>query len=214
MRWKAIINKRKLAGEIVDIPGDFVDLPRFYDHSFLRYLNQLAENCGLFPIFDDVHPVGENNGEVYLSKYFEEQMVRNQTVGQDKKTSMCQCPTCTAYMSKNTQQQTRLFAPEDKNDSNDEDNVNNDNSNGVNMINLPVVPAGPPFLMQPPPSAFVPPIPLVYYQQAGWRPLDCCYMVGDYHCATYAGYLWRKNCGMQVLGKPPHHLTSPVRKRR
>jgi hypothetical protein len=27
--WKAKINKEKLAGEIVDIPGDFVDLPRF-----------------------------------------------------------------------------------------------------------------------------------------------------------------------------------------
>jgi hypothetical protein len=29
MRWKAIINKRRLAGEIMDIPGDFVDLPCF-----------------------------------------------------------------------------------------------------------------------------------------------------------------------------------------
>ncbi len=29
MRWNAAINKRKLAGEIVDIPGDFIDLPRY-----------------------------------------------------------------------------------------------------------------------------------------------------------------------------------------
>jgi hypothetical protein len=99
MRWKAKINKQKLALESVDIPGDFVDLPRFYDHSYLHYLNERAGNCGLPPIFDDVHPVGENNGEVFLSKYFEEQLVRNQTVGQDKKTSMCLCPTCTTYMS-------------------------------------------------------------------------------------------------------------------
>jgi hypothetical protein len=70
---------------------------------YLAYLNELAENCGLPPIFDDVHPVGENNGEVYLSKYFDKQMVRNQTVGQDKITHMCRCPTCTTYMSKNTQ---------------------------------------------------------------------------------------------------------------
>ena len=216
MRWKAIINKRKLAGEIVDIPGDFVDLPRFYDHSFLRYLNQLAENCGLFPIFDDVHPVGENNGEVYLSKYFEEQMVRNQTVGQDKKTSMCQCPTCTAYMSKNTQQQTRLFTPEQQ-DNNAENT--NDNSNDANMRNLPVVPAVPPFFMQPPPPStaaflFVPPIPLAELAHGGWmpRPHDCCYMVGDHHCATYAAYLRRKNSGLQVLGKPPHEMTCPVRR--
>jgi hypothetical protein len=64
MRWKAKINKRKLAGEIVDIPGDFVDLPRFYDHSFLHYLNERAKNCSLPPIFDNVHLVGENSGEV------------------------------------------------------------------------------------------------------------------------------------------------------
>ena len=103
MRWKAIINKRRLVGEIVDIPGDFVDLPHFYYHSFLHYLNKHAENCGLPPIFDDVHPVGENNGEVCLSKYFEEQIVRNETVGQDKKTSMCQCSACTTYLSNNRQ---------------------------------------------------------------------------------------------------------------
>jgi hypothetical protein len=47
MCWKAQISKRKLEGEIVDIPADFVDLPRFYDQSFLHFLNQLAENCGL-----------------------------------------------------------------------------------------------------------------------------------------------------------------------
>jgi hypothetical protein len=56
----------------MDIPGDFVDLPPFYDHSFLHYyLNERAKNCSLPPIFDDVHLVGKNNGEVYLSKKFE-----------------------------------------------------------------------------------------------------------------------------------------------
>jgi hypothetical protein len=225
MRWKAKINKRKLAGEIVDIPGDFVDLPRFYDHSFLHHLNERAKKCGLPPVFDDVHLVGKNNGEVYLSKYFEQQMVRNQTVGQDKKTSMCQCQTCTTYLSKNTEQQATLLAPpEDKNKDDDEGNEKNEGRNDVNLLNLPAVP---PFLMQPavattflmppPPStSFVPPIPLVYYAAGGWmpRPQDCCYMVGDYHCTTYAGYLRQKNCGMRVLGKPPHHLTCPVRNRR
>jgi hypothetical protein len=55
MRWKAAINKPKLAEEIVDIPGDFVDLPQYHDHSCLDYLNKLAENCGLPSIFDHVH---------------------------------------------------------------------------------------------------------------------------------------------------------------
>jgi hypothetical protein len=147
-------------------------------------------------------------------KLFDKQMVRNQTVGQDKITHMCRCPTCTTYMSKNTQQQTRLFAPE-------EDNANNnDNSNdNVNLRNLPVVPAVQPFFMQPPPPStaaflFVPPIPLAELAYGGWMPWphDCCYMVGAHHCATYAAYLRRKNSGVQVLGKPPHEMTCPVRR--
>ena len=211
MRWKARINKQKLAGESVDIPGDFVDLPRFYDHSYLHYLNERAVSCGLPPIFDDVHPVGENNGEVFLSKYFEEQLVRNDAVGQDKDTSMCLCPTCITYMSKNTQP--RLFASEENDDNDD-----NDNSNG--MLNLPpVMPAAPPLAMQPaaPSTAacFVPPIPLAELA-VSWmlRPHDCCYKygVGEHHCAKYAEYLRRKNTGQQVLGKPPHDSSCPVRR--
>jgi hypothetical protein len=209
MRWKAKINKRKLAGESVDIPGDFVDLPRFYDHSYLHYLNERAGSCGLTPIFDDVHPISENNGEVFLSTYFEEQLVRNQKWGQDKKTSMCLCPTCITYMSKNTQ--IGLFAPEEN-----DDNDGNDNSNG--MLNLSVVPPAPPFFMQPALSTaacFVPPIPLAELG-AGWmpRPHDCCYKygTGEFHCATYAEYLHRKKAGQQVLGKPPHDSSCPVRR--
>jgi hypothetical protein len=212
MRWKAEINKRKLEGGIVDIAGDFIDLPRFFDHSYLDYLNNLAENCGLPPIFDDVHRIGKNNGEVYLSKYFEEQMVRNQTVGQDKKTSMCLCPACTTYLSssKNTQI-TRFQPPED----------NNNDNNDASTIYLPVVPpAAPPFFRKPPPStpasSFVPPpiLPLTQLAYAGgWlRPNDCCNMVGNFYCANYDSYLRKKINGVQILGKPPHDSSCPVRR--
>jgi hypothetical protein len=202
MRWRAKINKQKLAGESVDIPGDFVDSPRFYDHSYLHYLNERVLSCGLPPIFDEVHPVSENNGEVFLSKYYEEQLVRNRTVGQDKKTSMCLCPSCIKYMSKNTQ--ISLFAQEENDD-------NDDNDNSIGVLNLT------PFFMQPAPSTaacFVPPIPLAELT-VGWmpRPHDCCYTYGNgaYHCATYAEYLRRKNTGVKVLGKPPHDSSCPVR---
>jgi hypothetical protein len=50
MRWKAKVNKRELVVEIMDIPGDFVEIPEYYDHSYLDYLSELAENCGLSPI--------------------------------------------------------------------------------------------------------------------------------------------------------------------
>lgn len=120
---------------------------------------------------------------------------------------ICQCPTFIAYISKNTQVR---FAPEENDDSGD-----NDNSNG--MLNFPVVPAaGPPLFMQPSPSTAACFIPPILELAVGWmpRPHDCCYKygVGEYHCATYAEYLRRKNAGMQVLGKPPHDSSCPVRR--
>ncbi len=216
MRWKAKINKRKLAGEIVDIPGDFVDLPRFYDHSFLHYLNERAKNCSLPPIFDDVHLVGENNGEVYLSKYFEEQMVRNTLWGQDKKTSMCQCPTCTTYMTKN-KQHTRVFAPFSQAKNNNHDEMKRKHMLMNSPLMVPVPPPSTVVVPAAPPGAFfgVAPVPLAELAYGGWmpRPHDCCYMIGNHHyCATYAGYLRRKYAGVRVLGKPPHDSTCPVRR--
>jgi hypothetical protein len=237
MRWKYDMNNKKLAGETkgVYIPGEYQDLPRFFDHSFLQCLNELAQSKGLPPIFDNVHLIGKNNGEVFLSKYCKEQMVRNQTVGQDKKTKMCQCPTCTTYMPKNTQSTRFLFAPdnnnEDNNDNDDTSNKNDDNND--NSDDLPLVPAVPPLFIRPsstpasfvpptsippsstPASLFVPPIPLAELAYGHWmpRPRDCCYMVvGNYHCSKYAEYLRCKHSGMQVLGKPPHDMTCPVRR--
>jgi hypothetical protein len=80
-----------------------------------------------------------------------------------------------------------------------------------------LVPAGPPFFIQPPltTACLFPPIPPAVLAVGGWmpRPHDCCYKygVGDYYCATYAGYLRRKNSGERILGKPPHHSSCPVR---
>jgi hypothetical protein len=81
------------------------------------------------------------------------------------------------------------------------------------------VPTVPPYFMHPPPPSttaflFVPSIPLTELVYGGWmsRPHGCCYMVGAHHRATYAAYLWRKYSLVQVLGKPPHEMTCPVRR--
>jgi hypothetical protein len=128
MRWKAKVSKRKSDGEMFEmfeILFSFDELPRHYDNSFLQHLNKLTQNCGgLPPVFDDVHQVHKNNGEVCLSKYFAEQMEQNKIMGQDKKTAICLCPMCTTHMLKN--EQTRSFAPEDDNDDDMDDNDNNE----------------------------------------------------------------------------------------
>jgi hypothetical protein len=219
MRYKYGQNNKRLAGESIDIPGDFSDLPRFFDHSLLHFLNELAQSKGLPTIFDDVHLISANNGEVFLSKYFKEQMVRNATVSQHTKTAMCLCPTCTTYMPKNALVLfERQHNDDDDNDSNNDNdnNDNNDNSNDVNMLNLPIAPTVPPLFIRPSSAGalFVPPVPLAELAYGYWmpRPHDCCYMVGDHHCSTYAEYRRRKHSGVQVLGKPPHDATCPVRR--
>ena len=76
----------------VGIPSVFVNKPRFYDHSFLQYLNELAEGLGLPLVFADVHKINNDNGEVFLSKYFEAQIARNlsKTPMIDNKRCICQ----------------------------------------------------------------------------------------------------------------------------
>jgi hypothetical protein len=209
MRYKYEQNNKKLAGERIDIPGDFTDLPRFYDHSFLHFLNELAQRKGLRIIFDDVHPMSENNDEVFLSKYFREQMERNKSVGQDKKTAMCQCPTCMTHTPKNTLLVARHNNDDNDNGNNDDDNNddngndanndNNDNSDDVNRLNLPVAPTVPPlFFRQSSAGAtsfFVHPIPLAELACGHFlpRPHGCCYMVGSHHCSTCAHCRHRKH---------------------
>ncbi len=212
MRWKHSINNKRLAGETVNMQGAFIHSPQFYDHSFLHYLNDLARTKGLRPVFDDVHLIGENNGEVFLSKYFDDQMVRNQKGGQDEKTSMCQCPTCIACMLKNNTP-TRLFAPENDNNDNDNDNSNDADMPDSLPTSLPV--ALPLFIPPTSTASFVPPVLLTQLAYRHWmqpRPLDCCYMAGDQYCSSYAAYLRRKHSGGPARGKPPHDETCPVRR--
>ena len=164
--------------------------------------------------FDDVHPVGKSNRKLCLSQYIEEQMVRNQTAGQDKKTSMCQCHARTTYMSKNLQ--TRLFAPEDNADK-DENDKNDNSKDHVNMRNLPVVPAVPPFFMQPPSTAafFVPP---ASHLQKWHMAVGCDGHMIAATCWLAITIVQRTLCifAESALacksGKPPHERTSPVRR--
>jgi hypothetical protein len=60
---------------------------------------------------------------------------------------------------------------------------------------------------------FVPPIQLAELAVAGRMPRPHnLYGDGECHCAAYADYIRRKNAGMQVLGKPPHDSSCPVRR--
>jgi hypothetical protein len=217
-RWKATMRLDGAVGN--KIPSSFVDLPQFYDYLLLLYLNDEAFKCGLPLIFCDLHPIRENNGEVFLSKYFDAQIGRNNSVKQDPKTKLCLRPTCKARVlapaSPFSQERVTaairsIVAAAIRSNSNDSTPVSIESS--LPPFSQPVIVAQ----EQPQPSTaavFVPSIPLAEMVYGAWmpRPHDCCYMVGDFHCATYALYLRRKISGVQVLGKPPHEMTCPVRR--
>jgi hypothetical protein len=96
-RWKHHVNQKKLDGADIKIPGNFEDEPPFWDHSLLASINAEATRHGLASLFDFVAPIEEDNGEEFLSEYFTSQMDRNETVGQDNRTSFCKCSTCERY---------------------------------------------------------------------------------------------------------------------
>jgi hypothetical protein len=97
-RWREHVNKQKLLGKDIHGTVEYLEEPEFYDHSYLDLLNHCTMSLGIDPIFEFVVvPPRESNGEVFLSKCFEEQQNRNSTVGQDKTTKLCNCRHCQAY---------------------------------------------------------------------------------------------------------------------
>lgn len=84
-RWTYHVNKKRLVGTEPEVPLHFAFQPPFWDHSFCNKVNQGYAALNLKQPFDFVTQIGENNGEVFASKYFKEQEVRNKECGQDKK---------------------------------------------------------------------------------------------------------------------------------
>jgi hypothetical protein len=96
-RWREHVNKAKL--ECKEIPGTvkLEGKSPFWGHSYLHLLNRCAKSLGLQPCFDFVTPPSDDNGEVFLSEYFEQQKRQNETVGCDKGTKFCNCRICRQY---------------------------------------------------------------------------------------------------------------------
>ena len=76
------------------LPGHFQTLPLHWDHSLLHHLNETTVKLGLPTPFDNVKALQEDNGEVFLSVYFEQQARRNSLHGQERDTHQCLCSTC------------------------------------------------------------------------------------------------------------------------
>ena len=78
-----------------DIPSRFEDEPEYFDQSELSWLNSLGEQKGYVEIFKGARQPPVNNGEVFLSKYLDQEMKRkSKKASMDTKTNKCNCPEC------------------------------------------------------------------------------------------------------------------------
>jgi hypothetical protein len=197
-RWKENVNKQKLLGTDVAGTVEYLDEPRFYDHSYLHLLNNRAISLGLDPIFDFVVPPREENGEVFLSKYFEEQEKRNSTVGQDKKTKLCNCLNCRAYLLSEPADP-QFPEQEEANDPVETDQQQEQEQEvlfGQRMVqcavNSTIV------------DAILPSVaPWFYPSPLSLAPSDCCFSWPPFYCKKKREYYNRKYHGGGRKGRPP-----------
>jgi hypothetical protein len=95
-RLKEHVNNQKTNEEDIASTVEYEDEPLFWDHSYLDLLNHQAQLLGMNQIFQFVTPPCEDNGEVFLSKYFEQQ--QQQTRKGDDKSSLCSCKDCRNFL--------------------------------------------------------------------------------------------------------------------
>ena len=76
------------------IPSWLHGVPVFYKHSNLAALNNKAASVGAPLPFLNVHPLPEDNGEVYLSEYFKAQQRHNAELKPHPENDRCPCCSC------------------------------------------------------------------------------------------------------------------------
>ena len=98
-RYKSETDDRLRKGEVIGVSGNSSEIPLHYDHSYLHYLNELASSKSLPPIFENVRVPVKNNGEVFLSKYFHEEMTRIKLCAQESVyKKVCSCKSCQNFL--------------------------------------------------------------------------------------------------------------------
>jgi hypothetical protein len=80
IRWRLALSEAMAEeGRVFKyLPAHLRETPPHLNHSLLAYLNQKATSRGCTSPFSKVRDLPPNNGEVFLSKYFKEQLRRNE----------------------------------------------------------------------------------------------------------------------------------------
>lgn len=192
--------------------------PMHYDHAFLHHLNSLAELNGLPPVFANVTVPTCDNGEVFLSKYFQQQVARNKAslkmvnVG----SKLCLCKSCNnRHQIKDKNLETFSYIPQ----KGALITMQEDPQPKLGTVNV-----NPQLFMKPPAPTqqILLPNPYTNYQHylprfiQAPRPTNCCYLVGPtYYCAAFLEYLKKKKEKLHMVrGRPPHDMHCPVKSKK
>jgi hypothetical protein len=197
-RWKDQVNKQKLLGQDIHGTQEYAEEPEFYDHSYLDLLNRRGISLGWGKMFDFVVTPREDNGEVFLSKYFEQQEKRNSTVGQDQMTKLCNCLHCQAY---SPSEPTEPQLPEEKqaNDAVQREQQEQEQQEQLHVQRIDhdavnsTVPA----------PRLAPVAPPFFSGHFGMLPSNCCFGWYPFYCAKKQEYYNRKYHGGGRRGRPP-----------
>jgi hypothetical protein len=83
--------------DTLEPPGHLRDQPVLKDHCLGKYINELVEKSGSRKVpYRNIRPIFGDNGEVYLSEYYEQQAQRNRDPSNrpNSKTKRCGCERC------------------------------------------------------------------------------------------------------------------------
>ena len=93
-KLKQINSGGKEDPNLLFVPGYLCDQPQFQNDAMLHHVNEMARQRGIAAPFPNVAAMKENNGEVFLSKYYEEQVTQNKKKLTQK--GLCTCSFCIA----------------------------------------------------------------------------------------------------------------------
>ena len=196
-RHKQQNNQRLLDGVPLATPKWQQNVPTFWDHSILHFINQLARSKGFLEPFKNCETPKANNGEVFLSDYCIEQTVRNNNnagIRTNDDNQLCVCTDCTIdTVTPLLQKQAALPVLEE--------------TQRKQMLpserqhhHLSVTPRSQTTKAYTQPMITLPPV----FVKTATVDKFYCMPFPPYRCQEYTRYLHRKHQGEKVLGRPPH----------
>ena len=204
-------NDTRVDGLALDHPKYLNGTPIFLDHSYLTHINLMASKSGAPLPFKNVHKIGPNNGERFLSKYLKEELKRNGMVSdEDKKKFSCTCIECRPEL---TTEATLMTMTEEEVEKRSEENEitihNNQTMEELTLNRRLIVEERNRSLKEPPAPSAPPPdgaSPLSTQQRKGRQFIAkwCVELPTPSRCDRYQNYVSRRVKNEKVRGRPPH----------